>query len=261
MGGFPSGPLELVRTQELVARWLPGPPAAVLDVGGGPGVHAGWLATAGYQVHVVDPVPLHVDQAGACHPQVTAELGDARQLSQADSSTDVVLLLGPLYHLVERRDRMAALHEARRVLRPGGMLFVAGISRFAGLFDLLIRLDRLHEPPVGTLVRHTVATGVHEGAEHGLFTTAYFHRPDELRAEVADAELDVVELLNVEGPGFVIQDFETRWADPARRDAILDAARLVETEPTLMGMSSHLLVVARRPSQGLSSSLEAREPG
>ena len=55
--------LERVRTQELLARHLPPPPAVILDVGGGPGVYARWLASQGYEVHLVDPVPLHVEQA------------------------------------------------------------------------------------------------------------------------------------------------------------------------------------------------------
>jgi len=234
-GGFPSGPLELARTQELIARHFPAAPTDVLDVGGGPGVYARWLAGLGYRVHVVDPIPLHVEQARTSHPQVTAELGDARQLSQASGSVAVVLLLGPLYHLLERRERLTALREARRVLRPEGLLFAAAISR------------RFHEPEVHRIVEATIGTGIHRGAEHDLFTTAYFHRPEELRTETTESGMEVVDLLNIEGPGFVIQDFESRWSDPARRQALLDAARLVERDPSLLGMSSHLLMIATRP--------------
>lgn len=132
-GGFPAGPLERARTEEILQRYLPEPPSDILDVGGGPGVYAAWLADLGYRVHLVEPVPLHVEQAKAAHDDVTAELGDARALSQPDASVDVVLLLGPLYHLVERGDRILALEEAARVLRPGGLLFAAAISRFAAL--------------------------------------------------------------------------------------------------------------------------------
>ena len=60
-GGTPS--LEFVRSMELLDRLLPGPPARLLDVGGGPGTYAGPLARRGYRVHLVDPVPLHVEQA------------------------------------------------------------------------------------------------------------------------------------------------------------------------------------------------------
>lgn len=246
-GGFPSGPLERVRTQEILDRYLPLRRLDILDVGGGPGVYAAWLAERGHRVHVVEPVELHVSQAEASHPDVTAELGDARSLRQLDGSVDVVLLLGPLYHLVERSDRLTALREAVRVLRPGGLVFVAAISRFAPLFDLLVRLDLLHEPEVYEIVEQSVSTGVHLGAEAGLFTTAYFHLPEELMEEADEAGFVDLEVLQVEGPGFLVSNFEDRWADPGRREAMLRAARLVENHPDLLAASNHLLLIAHGP--------------
>src|SRR5712692_3011663 len=56
------GVIELARTQEIILRHLPAPPGTILDVGGGPGVYACWLASLGYRVHLVDVVPLHVEQ-------------------------------------------------------------------------------------------------------------------------------------------------------------------------------------------------------
>lgn len=118
LSGPADGVLEMVRTQELLRRHLPPAPASVLDVGGGPGAHARWLSEDGYRVHLVDPVQRHLAEAedSGC----SVELGDARELSAADASYDVVLVLGPLYHLVEAADRRTALAEAYRVVRPGG---------------------------------------------------------------------------------------------------------------------------------------------
>src|SRR4051795_9245536 len=96
------GRLEFLRTQELLRRWLP-PASDVLDVGGATGIHARWLAEDGHRVTLVDPVVEHVEQAAAVGT-FGAEVGDARQLRQADASVDVTLLLGPLYHLVEVSD-------------------------------------------------------------------------------------------------------------------------------------------------------------
>lgn len=246
-GGFPSGPLELARTKEIVARYLPARRVSVLDVGGGPGTYAAWLAGLGHTVRVVDPIPLHVEQARAAHSTLQADVGDARDLDEEDDSMDVVLLLGPLYHLIDRTDRLSALREARRVLRAGGLLFAAGISRFAALLDLLVRVDALHEPTVFSVVEDAVRTGVFRGTDAGFFTTAYFHRPFELRQEVADAGFGDCEVLQVEGPGFLVPDFERRWDDPDRREALLRVARLVETEPEMLGAASHLLAVAYAP--------------
>src|SRR5688500_13526762 len=103
--------LELVRTLELLERFLPSAPARILDVGGGPGVYAGILAKQGYDVCLLDLVPFHVEQAeaaSAAQPDAAfeARLGDARDLPDADDSCDAVLLLGPLYHLTAREDRL-----------------------------------------------------------------------------------------------------------------------------------------------------------
>ena len=118
-------PLERERTREVLARHLPRPPATVVDVGGGAGVHALWLSSLGYGVHLRDPVPLHVEQAQADARErglrlASAAVGDARALDLDDGSVDVALVLGPLYHLQEAADRRRALLEARRVMRAGG---------------------------------------------------------------------------------------------------------------------------------------------
>jgi SAM-dependent methyltransferase len=175
--------------------------------------------------------------------------GDARELDEPTGSVDVVLLLGPLYHLTEAADRLGALGEAHRVLRSGGLLFSAGISRYAALLDLLVRLDRLHEPDVWVRVREAVATGVFRGHAEGLFTTAYFHLPEELEEELSSAGFSEIEVFNIEGPGFLVDNFADRWADPAKREAMLEAARLVEQAPSMMGASSHLLAVGRSRPQ------------
>src|SRR5215218_3172599 len=117
----PHGRLEFARTVELLGRVLPDPPVRVLDVGGATGIHARWLAEAGYDVTLVDLMPEHVEQAAAI-AGVRASVGDARALDMADDAFDVVLLLGPLYQLVEPPDRAAALREALRVARPGAVV-------------------------------------------------------------------------------------------------------------------------------------------
>src|SRR5271165_3475678 len=135
LGGV--GELERDRTQDILKRHLTAAPATVFDVGGAAGIHALWLARQGYTVHLFDPVPHHVEQAltasreQAEHPIASCSVADARDIDRPDGSADAVLLLGPLYHLIHRADRLKALKEARRVLKPGGAVFVATISRFA----------------------------------------------------------------------------------------------------------------------------------
>ena len=79
------------------------------------------------------------------------------------------------------------------------------------------------------------------------FTTAYFHRPEELAEEVRDAGLPLQGVCGVEGPGWILPDVPERMANAARRAALLRVARALETETAVVGSSAHLLAVARRP--------------
>lgn len=233
------GRLELWRTQDVLRRLLP-PTARILDVGGASGIHAAWLAEDGYDVELIDPVPLHVEQASR---HVPARLGNALDLDAADSSYDVVLLLGPLYHLIDRDDRLRALREAARVARD--LVVIATINRFAPVHDTL-RSERYFEPEVRERVSATAETGVHRPANaDGLFTTAYFHAPDEIAAEVVAAGLSVDGQYGVQGAAWLMGNVDAWLDDPARRAAVLDAMRSTETEPTLLGVSAHVLTAAR----------------
>jgi SAM-dependent methyltransferase len=249
------GPLEAERTREVLRRHLPPAPSTILDIGGGPGTYACWLAARGYAVHLIDATPLHVEQAAHIsalqpdHPLASVGLGDARRIEAPGASVDAVLLMGPLYHLTERGDRVAALREAWRVLRPGGLVFAVGISRFASLVTALVE-RLLGDPLAAAIVAEDLRTGQHRNPTSRLewFTTAYFHRPEELPAEVGEAGFVVVECVGLEGPGWALADVAQRWADAAGREQLLAAARAVEGEPSLLGMSAHLMVVGRRPS-------------
>ena len=247
-----TGQLELARTKELISRFLPPAPASVIDVGGGAGVYSLWLAAQGYEVHLVDPVPLHIEQAIAASarqpesPIADCVLGDARELAMPDKSADALLLLGPLYHLTDPADRLAALAEAKRVLRPDGLLFAAGISRFASALDGL-REGLLTDPEFVAIVKQDLVDGQHRNPNNhpGYFTTAFFHLPDELASEVRTAGFVLEGIFAVEGPAWLLQNLNEQWQDSVKRDQLLDAIRWLESEPSLLGASAHVIVVAR----------------
>jgi SAM-dependent methyltransferase len=248
------GPLELARTKELVTRYFPAPPAVVFDIGGGPGVYSCWLARQGYEVHLVDVMPLHIEEAAKASaaqpdaPVATLKVGDARSLDWPDACADGVLLHGPLYHLTEREDRLAAIRESKRILRPGGVLLAIGISSHASTLGGLVYWW-VHDADYFEMCRREVTEGLHVQPPNwpGLFTTAYFHRPGELEAELAEAGLVHEVTLAVQGPGWLAPEFEEKWQDEDHRETILKVVRLVEADAGALGMSPHLMAVARKP--------------
>lgn len=246
------GLLELIRTQELLRRFLPAPPASVLDVGGGAGAHAEWLAIDGYQVHLLDPIESHVDRAAQL-PGVRATVGDALALPEPDASQDVVLLLGPLYHLSQAADRLRAWREAVRVLRPGGLIGAATISRFAALQDG-IHTGMLGDARWREMTDRELRDGQHLPPRNvapgsGWFTDAYLHHPTESVDEARAAGLESVQLYAIEGLAARVPsaDLDAYLSDAQHREHLLHALRQVECEPTVLGTSSHLLTVAAKP--------------
>ncbi|HEY5875897.1 MAG TPA: class I SAM-dependent methyltransferase [Ilumatobacteraceae bacterium] len=246
------GALEFARTKEIVSRHLP-LPCAVADIGGGPGRYTVWLAELGCRVHHRDLVPLHVEQAAAAAAGlgldgVDTAVGDALDLDLSDAEVDAVLLLGPLYHLSRRDDRLRALREAHRVVRPGGVIFVAAISRWAARVHGVLA-DQLYLRAAGIVedLTHIERTGELRPLFPGSFN-GYGHRPRQLTSEVRAAGLDIVDLVSVEGPAALLSDLPTRLHDPLHAEVVFETARALERVPELLGIGPHLIVTARRPS-------------
>lgn len=240
------GMLEYERVRRLVGARL-APASRVLDVGGGTGVHSRWLAAYGHEVTLVDPVPEQVEIASGIEG-VTAVLGDARSLEADDGSADAVLLFGPLYHLTSRRDRDRALAEALRVLRPGGLVMVQGITRLAYFVDEAVHAG---EDALGTHHLDVLQHGQWHELTEG-FPGGHLHTAAELREEVASAGFAQIEVHGVEGPNLGALE-----GVPADQDVLEAALALVEAcERTLAragiddrfaGYSPHMMAIGARP--------------
>jgi ubiquinone/menaquinone biosynthesis C-methylase UbiE len=242
-----TGLLELERSRDILKRHLPPPPARIIDVGGGPGNYAGWLAAAGYEVYLLDPVQKHLEQA-ARYPLAGIEHGDARALPCDNAVADAVLLMGPLYHLPERSDRLQSLREAHRSLHAGGVVCATAISRWASLLDAFAE-GHIDDDDYMPVLARDLAEGLHRNdtGKPQYFTTAQFHTPGELRAELTEAGFTAIEVVAVEGPGWMTKDLASRWHEPGRRARILDLIRTVERIEPLLGSSMHLMAIGTKP--------------
>jgi len=252
------GRIEWSRTQILLRRYLPHPPAVIYDIGGGTGVYSHWLAGQGYTVHLIDltyeNLQLARGMSASLEDQKLGSLlaADGRALPLARNSADVVLVMGPLYHLHERVERLRALEEARRGLKPGGRLFASAITRYGnllwGLWVYGPENDFFSQPPFRRMVDRELADGQHLRPEEfpGFFTRAFFHRPEELLAEVQQAGFRDAQILAVEGPGWLIPALDEVWADPHKQAGVLEMLEKIESVPELMGVSPHFLVVGSK---------------
>lgn len=248
--------IEFLRVWDLLERHLPPARARVLDVGGGAGAYALPLAAAGYEVHLIDPVPLHVEQAEAASrvasaPLASTAVGDARALEAAAGSMDAALLLGPLYHLTSRDDRITALREARRVVKPGGVVVAKALSRFYPLFEDIARGTPVGPGDLEWSVRF-IADGQYRNpsGDPAQFTTSYFHRPEGLTEEVEEAGLELRVLVGASGAVKLLSEFAQRLEEPEQRERVLAVLRLLETEPSILGMSQNFVAVAHVPAEG-----------
>ena len=228
------GRLELERTQHIV-RAATTPPARLLDVGGGTGIHAAAFAEAGYEVVLVDPVESHVAHA-ARRGTFTALVGDARRLDFSDDSFDAVLMAGPLYHLAGSEDRHRALCEARRVCKPGGVVHAAAIPRFAAFAAIVLNTDALTSRPQACLDLLLHGTPV----PSTRFPGGHFHTADELRDEMVAAGLHDVTVMGLEGPAGIALESE-RSVPAADYAAAAQLATSFARSTAVSNLSNHLL--------------------
>jgi SAM-dependent methyltransferase len=231
------GRVELLRTQQILRPAL-APGSRILDVGGGDGVHAEWLEGEGHRVEVVDLVPRHVEQARA--RGLTAQEGDARDLPHRDDHFDAVLLLGPLYHLTGPSHRARALAEARRVLRPGGLLAVAAMNALAVVLETL--LAGRGDDAGRTVAAHVLATCIGDGtADTPVFA---FHTDAALRRELRAAGFGDISVRGLEGPAWPLLDRDCPADDPFL-DQVVHIAALADGDDAFAAASVHLLALAR----------------
>jgi hypothetical protein len=146
-------------------------------------------------------------------------------------------MLGPLYHLTEKEERVAALVEARRVAKPAGIIVCGAISRYAFLEDIYFHEAQIKPNTVERIISHLKNGQLRNPTETpGSFTTAYAHLPEELEEEIRLAGLSVERLI----------DFDTKWQDGDFQQSLFEMIRLVESDRTLLGMSGHILAIAQK---------------
>jgi SAM-dependent methyltransferase len=221
----------------------------LLDLGGGPGRYAIHFARRGVHVTLVDlsegNVAIARREAAAAGVALTTHVGDARDLSKLRLETfDHVLLMGPLYHLLEESDRVAAVHTALEHLRPGGTLAVSFILLFAGFIYYMendpegILTDPLREPYVTRVTDNAAYAG-------DAFTKAYFIPPADILPFMGRFPLDPVTLFGQESILAPHAGAIACASEAARAEWLRVALRLAE-RPDYLAYAEHAMYIGTK---------------
>ena len=242
--------LEFIRTKDIISRNLPENPIKIIDLCGASGHYAYWLAEMGHEVHLTDLSPKHIRQAKDNEKNYKAKLAsitccDARSLNCADNSFDMVLLMGALYHLQEKEDRLLCLNECRRILKNKGIAVFSYISRHSAMLDGFVS-GFIANADIN-LTDEKLLTGKHNNPENknGNFTTAYLHTTSDIYTELSHANFSGIVLYAIEGFGGLI-NWKEYIHDAKKSEKLLYYLRKTEQNMEMIGVSFHQLAICRK---------------
>jgi ubiquinone/menaquinone biosynthesis C-methylase UbiE len=240
---------EFAVTLRALGDYFPAPTASVLDIGSGPGRYAIELTRQGYRVTLLDLAAgnLAFAQDRAAEAGVTLDSlvqGDATALPALPGAPyDAVLLLGPLYHLRTETARQAAVAEAWRVLRPGGVLAAAFICRFAPLRFAAQVHPTWSVERAGELAE-IMTTGLNR-PDTGYFIDAYFAHPTEIRPLLEGGGFETLALIGCEGVVARIEE-GVNTLSGAAWEAWVELNYRLGQDPSLYGAAEHLLYIGKK---------------
>ena len=254
------GVVEFEVTTAMLTRHLPAS-GRILDIGGGPGRYAAWLADRGYRVTLADISPELLDIARSrlggdpVRPGAIDEItqADARDLSRwRDQSFDAVLSLGPFYHLTGLDDRDRAAREAARVVRPGGVVFVALMPWLGFVRRTIWVADERHHLADPAFVTALRDHGVFTNDVPGRFTHGYGVRPAEVVPFFESYGFATRTFVSTHGFANGIESAlaQMRLSDPDAYAAAMELLIDTADEPGLLGLGGHLLYVGERRDAG-----------
>lgn len=237
---------EFAVTMRALTDYLPRPPATVADIGGGPGRYSLALTAQGYAVTLVDLSQGELEFARARAAEAEIELAGYACANALDlgalpaASFDAVLLMGPLYHLLEAEQRRRAVLEARRLLKPSGVLCATVITRYAP-----IRWAAALNPEWIVTGREKcdalLATGRMAGPN---FTDAYYAHPAEVRPLFEDAGFTTLDIIGVEGVVARLED-RINALDAEMWQAWVEMNYRIGKDPAMHGAADHMLYVGQ----------------
>jgi ubiquinone/menaquinone biosynthesis C-methylase UbiE len=249
-------PIEFMINWHYMKQYLP-PSGKVLDNGGGPGKYAMELAKLGYQVTLSDLTPKLVSAAEAKAVELGVRdhfdgfhvLNATRLDGIADAAYDASLMLGPLYHLQQEDERVSALNELFRVTKKGGIVFGAFQTRIKMLLTSLQYPQ--HWTPNDNMdsINQFIQMGIFNHSDEGRFTGAYYFAVEEIKPFMENGGFETLELIGSSNlAALLTKEQKQYWADrgTGEYDQLLELLIRTAKDPSLLGISSHLLYIGTK---------------
>ncbi len=254
------GLIEFERTKEILLENLPSPPAVIYDIGGAYGEYSWWLASLGYEVHLFDLSETNIKLSKELAEEypgcslAASEVCDARKVPRADNSAGAVLLMGPLYHIIDYCERIRALIECCRLLKPGGLIFSAALTPFSVLLDKLTVYSPgggsyLENPDFLAMVERELNDGCHLNPNKEVYAglgSSHLHTAKALKAELEAGGFSETVVHGVMGGAWLANNIDELWKNEKSRNVLMTTVRLLDTHEEIIGLSGHLLAVSSR---------------
>lgn len=257
------GLIEFERTKEILLEKLPPPPAVIYDIGGAYGEYAWWLALRGYEVHLFDLSETNIAMSAELAVEypgtrlASATVCDARAIPRPEDSADAVLLMGPLYSITEYGERILAIRESRRLLKPGGLLFSAALTPYSVLVSRLAvyhendtpKRRELDDPAVMAIIERALEDGCYINPEKKIANgigSSHLHTAKALREELLAGGFGMTTVHGVMGGAWLAPNIHELMLNESTRRTLMKTVRLLDTHEEIIGLSGHLLAVSRK---------------
>lgn len=222
----------------------------ILELGAGTGIYSFYYADRGNDVLATDITPKHIDIIKQKLKKIknsislTTEVADATNLSNYESeSFDVVLCLGPMYHLINAYDREMCIKESLRVLKKGGILAIAYINKHFILNSVMSGNKKFL---TNNFVDKVMNTGViREGEKECFWTEAFFTTPIEMEAFVTKFNTKIIDHVGTDGLSPFLKDFVDNMNEEEYATWLhysLNSCR----EKSILGMNNHGLLLCKK---------------
>lgn len=246
-----SGKLEYEMTMRILSKYLP-KEAKILDLGGAAGVYSFPLAEMGYEVYLADLSEDLINRAkvqneGKINKIRSCDVVNAIDLSiYEDSKFDVVLLFGPLYHLLEESERRKCLNEVNRVLKNRGFVFASFIPYLSGSIAIIDRYFRHPEQVNEQNLDDVFKTGKFNNIADKGFQEGYYPTSKEIEELFDNCNFEKLDIKSIRGIGYQKEDNIYNITDEQVFNKIMKLVEQTSNKKEIIEMCGHAMYIGKK---------------